>query len=270
MPVLQTQEIRLHYQRLEAQEPTSQPPLLMLSGMASDGASWQPVVEGLNRNLELILPDNRCTGQTLPNPVSTDREKMVGDVLNLLDDLQIDRVNILGHSMGGMLGWALAARAPDRVNALVAAAALPSVIPARIALFKSLNALRHEETEAEWFRLFYQFLFCAGFFTDESSVDAAVNASMNYPFKQNAESFARQAAGLDSFIEPPDLSAIRCDVTLITGSHDVLATPAMIEEFAADKAFVKAYIIDNAAHALHWEQPEQFINCVKSALNTRT
>lgn len=268
MPVLHTQEIRFHYQRLEAQEPAGQLPLLMLSGMASDSASWQPVIEGLNQNVELILPDNRCTGQTLPNPVSTDREKMVVDVLNLLDELKIDRVNILGHSMGGMLGWALAARAPDRVNALVAAAALPSVIPARIALFKSLSALRHEKTEAEWFRLLYQFLFCAGFFSDESSVDAAVNASMNYPFKQNAESFANQVAGLVSFIEPPELSAIRCNVTLVTGSHDVLATPAMIEEFATDKTFVKTKIINNAAHALHWEQPEQFVNCVKGALSS--
>ena len=270
MPVLQTQEIRLHYQQLEAQEPAGQPPLLMLSGMASDSASWQPVIEGLNQNFELILPDNRCTGQTLPNPAPTDREKMVGDVLSLLDERQIDRVNILGHSMGGMLGWALAARAPDRVNALVAAAALPCVIPARIALFKSLNTLRQEETETDWFRLFYQFLFCASFFNNESTVDAAVNASMNYPFKQNAESFARQVAGLDSFIEPPELSAIRCNVTLITGSHDVLATPAMIEEFAANKPFVETNIISNAAHALHWEQPEQFINCVKSALNSRS
>ncbi|MFK8075578.1 MAG: alpha/beta fold hydrolase [Granulosicoccus sp.] len=268
MPVLKTHEIHLHYQRLEAQEPTDQPPLLMLSGMASDSASWQPVIESLNQNLELILPDNRCTGQTLPNPVQTDREKMVGDVLKLLDERQIDRVNILGHSMGGMLGWALAAGAPDRVNTLVAAAALPSVIPARIALFKSLNALRHKETEAQWFRLFYQFLFCANFFNDELSVDTAVNASLNYPFKQNAESFAKQVAGLESFIESPDLSAIECNVTLITGSHDVLATPTMIEEFAADKTFVETNIINNAAHALHWEQPKQFISCVQSALGT--
>lgn len=266
MPVLQTQEIRLHYQRLETQKPAQQPPLLMLAGMASDSASWQPVIEGLNRNFELILPDNRCTGQTLPNPIATNREKMVGDTLNLLDELKIDRVNILGHSMGGMLGWALAARAPDRVNALVAAAALPSVIPARIALFKSLHALRREESEADWFRLFYQFLFCSSFFNDDASVDIAVNASLHYPFKQNAESFANQVSGLDSFIEPPNLGAIRCDVTLVTGSHDVLATPAMIQDFAADKPFVNTHIIDDAAHALHWEQPERFIDCVSAAL----
>lgn len=267
MPVIQNQDVQLYYQHLQLQEPTGHPPVLMLAGMASDSASWQPVVEHLSQSFELILPDNRCTGQTRPNPVQTDRDHMVSDTLNLLDELKIERVNVLGHSMGGMLGWALAAQAPDRINALVAAAALPQVIPARIALFESLSALRHERTEAQWFRLFYQFLFCSSFFNDASTVDFAVNASMSYPFKQDAQSFANQVAGLHSFLEPPDINKICCEVTLVTGANDVLTTPAMIEEFAAGKPFVKTQIIDNAAHALHWEQTEEFISCVKQALS---
>lgn len=266
MPVFTSKNLQLHYQHLASIEPTQNVPLLMLAGMASDSASWQPVVRSLNQNFELILPDNRCCGQTLPNPIETNRSLMIGDILTLLDELNIERVNILGHSMGGMLGWALAAHAPERINNLVAAAALPYVIPARIALFESLSAVRTESTEAEWFRLLYQFLFCSKFFNDKSSVDFAVNASMHYPFKQSAESFAAQVAGLNSFIEPPNMNTISCSVTMITGSNDVLTTPDMIKDYAAGKSFIKTHVIEDAAHALHWEQSEQFATCVKAAL----
>ncbi len=266
MPVITSQELSLHYQHSVPKTPNDHAPVLLLAGMASDSASWQPLVQGLHNDYELILPDNRCTGQTLPNPVHTDRDCMLSDIVRLLDTLEIERVSVVGHSMGGMLGWALASMAPDRVQHLVAAAALPNVINARIELFESLSVLRTEQNEAQWFRLLYQFLFHPSFFNDKATVDFAVNASMSYPHKQSAASFAMQVAGLSSFLSMPDIHAINGKVTLVTGSHDVLTTPAMIEQFAADKTFVNTVIIDDASHALHWEQTERFVNIVQEAL----
>ena len=199
MPIHQTDDLLIHYQHLTPEIATTDCPVLLLAGMASDSASWQPVVMSLKSQYELILPDNRCTGQTQPNPIETTRELMIADVLTLLDAMKIDKVNIVGHSMGGMLGWAIAAQQPDRVQNLVVASALPYVTPARIALFSSLSTLRSESNEAEWFKLLYQFLFVADLFNDEDMVNSMVDASRGYEFKQTAESFAQQVNGLAAF-----------------------------------------------------------------------
>lgn len=267
MPFKTVNGLSIHYQIHEPENPSGQEPIVLLSGMASDSASWQPVIQGLRHHHLLIIPDNRCTGQTTPNPVSCNRDALIGDALALLDSLGVERFHIVGHSMGGMLGWAIAAAAPHRVLHLVAAAALPSVIPARVALFRSLAALRTEQTEDEWFRLLYHFLFKPEFFNNEAAVSAAVAASQSYPYKQGLDAFTRQVAGLASFLEAPDTTAFTGKVTMITGSHDMLLTPDMMKQFASSQPEIELHVIDQAAHALHWEQPDAFVRCVTAALD---
>jgi len=271
MPFKAVNGLSMHYQWHEALVQSGQPgqPTVLLAGMASDSASWQPVIEGLRLNHTLIVPDNRCTGQTLPNPVATDRAAMVTDVLALLDSLEIPLFHIVGHSMGGMLGWAIAAEAPHRVAHLVAAAAPPSIISARISLFSSLSALREQHTEEYWYKLLFQFLFKADFFDSEANVQAAVIASQAYPHKQGMNALAAQVAGLNSFLAPPDLASIRCPVTLIAASHDVLFPPDMLAQCQHLHPVMTTHVIDQAAHAMHWEQPEEFIRCVLAALKDK-
>ena len=58
MPVLERDDLELHYE-IEGDGP----PLLMIAGMASDSASWAPLVPLLTPHFTLIRPDNRTTGR---------------------------------------------------------------------------------------------------------------------------------------------------------------------------------------------------------------
>jgi len=273
MPILHANAIELHYQHLPC-DTTSNPPLLLLSGMASDGASWQPVIESLNMYFELIIPDNRCCGQTLPNPVQTNRDLMVSDIAALLDKLELEKVNVLGHSMGAMLGWAIASTHPTRVNHLISASAVPCVIPARLALFDVLSTFRTDQNEADWFELLFQFLFSPAFFEDRAAVKAAVANSIAYEHKQHADSFAMQVAGLHSFADPMNFDAtqsklegkVEYKVTSITGENDILMTPALLQQHCPEFARADCHVIAKAAHAIHWEQPKEFCNLVIKSL----
>jgi aminoacrylate hydrolase len=190
---------------------------------------------------------------------------MVDDLIALLDALGIDRVNILGHSMGGMLGWALACKAPNRVKHLICASAVATVIPARIALFETLSGLRNDSNEAQWFELLYQFLFSPSFFANSAAVKQAVKNSLAYPYKQDQHSFATQVSGLASFIEPLNLDAIQCPVSLITGANDLLMTKALLQSFCQEHEY-RFTILPDAAHALHWEQTDAFARYVLNEL----
>ena len=264
MPHVRLGDIDLHYERPAPAPPDpARPPLLLLAGMASDSASWAPVAPALAARFDTIAPDNRCTGRTRPMPAPTSREAMVGDLLGLLDALGIERAAVLGHSMGAMLGWALAAAAPERVTRLVACAATPEVPRARVALFGSLARLRTGGAdEAEWFRLLFQFLFSPSLFEDPAAVDAAVANALAYPHRQGAGAFAVQAEALASFVSPPDLSRVTCPVLAVAAGRDWLARPEAVRARHAGDANVRTVELSEAAHALHWEDPEGLLGLV--------
>ena len=75
--------------------------------------------------LRVISPDRPGLGESSPAPGRTTAD-WADDVAALLDHLDVDRVAVLGWSMGGQYALACAARIPDRVTrTVVVAGALP-------------------------------------------------------------------------------------------------------------------------------------------------
>lgn len=98
------------------------PPLLLINGYAATAADWDPTfIAALERSFELISPDNRGVGaapcRERDGPLTI--EAMAADLETLLDARGIEKLRVVGWSMGGFIAQALAARAPQRVEALV-------------------------------------------------------------------------------------------------------------------------------------------------------
>jgi pimeloyl-ACP methyl ester carboxylesterase len=96
-------------------------PLLLLNGYAATGADWDPSFLGLlAARRRVICPDNVGLGRS----VLADGEKvggaegMAADALALLDSIGIERLAVVGWSMGGFVAQSLARSAPERVAAL--------------------------------------------------------------------------------------------------------------------------------------------------------
>lgn len=95
-------------------------PLLLAQGYAGTADDWPPdFLAALSRSFSLLLPDNRgMGGSELGDPGEVTIDSMAADLEALLDELEIERVPVLGFSMGGFVAQALAARAPERVESL--------------------------------------------------------------------------------------------------------------------------------------------------------
>ncbi len=258
MPYAKINGINLHY----SQQGHGQP-LLLLAGMASDMASWQPLLPELLNDFEIITLDNRCCGRTTPMPIATSRSHMVDDVLALLDFLELPRVAVVGHSMGAMLAWAVAAADPHRVTHLIAASAPVATLPMRVDLFKTLAIIRSQIDEADWFRLLFQFLFTSAFFADTQRITDTVSAAMAYPFKQPSDALSKQATALETFIKPPNVHSVTCPVLALTGEYDTLFTVAAMHADYGDMPNVRTAVINNAAHSIHWENSADFAGHIK-------
>ncbi len=257
MPFLESENLHLHYERHGQGEP-----LLLVAGMASDSASWQPLVAPLSKQYELIMVDNRCAGRTIATPLETSRELMVNDLQRLIDDLALDNIHLLGHSMGAMQCWALASVIPNKIKTLIAMSAPPTVDPVRIDLFNTLARLRDDSNEADWFRLLFHFLFSPNFFKHPENVDFAIAAALAYPNRQSQEAFAVQCKALPTFLPIIDTSKVSARVLALTGANDMLFTPSAFKSIYDAMPFVEQKIIANAAHSVHWENPDDVVKCV--------
>src|SRR5215211_1017635 len=93
-------------------------PLVLIHGFPLDHHMWDELVPLLEETFDVILPDLRGFGDstTVDSPYSMD--DYAADLAGLLDQLDIRKAAIVGHSMGGYVALAFARLYPDRVNGL--------------------------------------------------------------------------------------------------------------------------------------------------------
>lgn len=100
-----------------------QPPVLFIHGSGpgvSAWANWRLVLPVISQQRRVIAPDMVGFGYSdRPANVQYSMDTWVQQALDLLDALNIERVDLVGNSFGGALSLALAIRAPERVRRLV-------------------------------------------------------------------------------------------------------------------------------------------------------
>jgi pimeloyl-ACP methyl ester carboxylesterase len=107
-------DIEMHYRTLGSGEP-----LLLLHGFGGCGDDWQPFIQPLAKQFQVIIPDLRGHGwSTNPGKTFSHRQS-AADVLALVDHLALKRVRAMGISTGGMTLLHMATRQPERIEAMV-------------------------------------------------------------------------------------------------------------------------------------------------------
>ena len=93
-------------------------PLVLLHALGEGGADWDVVAPAFARHWQVYAPDLRGHGRSdWPGDYSV--ELMEADILGFLDALKLDRVDLIGHSMGGLVAYLLAGDHPERVSRLI-------------------------------------------------------------------------------------------------------------------------------------------------------
>jgi pimeloyl-ACP methyl ester carboxylesterase len=95
-------------------------PILLISGVGNDMNSWDPsTLKSLSSNHTVIIFDNRGVANTTTGSKAFSIQQFANDTAGLLDVLKIQKADVLGHSMGGMVAQQLAVTHPEKVNRLI-------------------------------------------------------------------------------------------------------------------------------------------------------
>ena len=95
------------------------PPLVLLHGLGVSVVSWRYNISALSERYSVYALDQPGHGESDKPDITYDLETGVRFVLQFLDTLGLERVALVGNSMGGLVALALALRRPDRVQSLV-------------------------------------------------------------------------------------------------------------------------------------------------------
>ncbi|WP_018352818.1 alpha/beta fold hydrolase [Longispora albida] len=91
-------------------------PVVLLHGFPQHWWEWRHVIPALSSQYRVICPDLRGAGWTGAPAGGYDRERLVADLLGVLDALGVRRARLIGHDYGAVLGWLLCLEHPERVH----------------------------------------------------------------------------------------------------------------------------------------------------------
>ncbi|MDJ0676676.1 MAG: alpha/beta hydrolase [Calothrix sp. MO_167.B42] len=94
-------------------------PIIFLHGAWDDSSQWVSVMELLGQNFQCLAPDLLGFGESEDPNVHYSVDLQVECLGELLQALNLDRVNLVGHSLGGWVAASYALKYPGQVSSLV-------------------------------------------------------------------------------------------------------------------------------------------------------
>jgi len=103
--------------------------ILLCHGNNESHLAWYGWVPHLARHYRVVRPDMRGFGDSTPmtRDFPWTLDTVIGDYLQLMDHLDIERFHLVGAKIGGVIDRAFAARHPDRVHTLTVVGSPPPI-----------------------------------------------------------------------------------------------------------------------------------------------
>lgn len=257
MPFAHLSDARMHY---SLSGNSVLPVIVFSNSLGADLSMWEIQAATLGSRFHVVRYDTRGHGQSSVTPGPYSIAQLAGDVLALLDTLQLDRVHFCGLSMGGQIGQWLGMHAPNRLHKLIlcntgAKIGSEESWKARIDTVRSKGMKEVAPAVlARWFTPAYR------------EKDPETVASILRALEANSpEGYAACSAAVRDFDSLSFLSQIRVPTLVIAGAHDP-ATPPSDGRFLAEHIPGARYVELNAAHLSNIEDRDRFNQEVGSFL----
>lgn len=251
MKNLPEQNIDLSYDRSGAGAP-----LVLIHGYPLDLSIWDSVAPLLENDFDLIIPDLRGFGESSTVDTPYTMLDFANDIAGLLDFLGVEKVALVGHSMGGYVALAFAREYPDRVSglALVSSQAAADAPERKAGRYKTARDVAEKGVEV-----------VAEAMTPKLSVNEKVQEFVNLLIK--AQSQAGVIGALKAMAEREDfmpvLPQFSFPVVLIHGDADMLIPIERAKEIKSILPAAQLIKLKKAGHMPMMEFPKETAEALK-------
>ncbi|WP_439893392.1 3-oxoadipate enol-lactonase (plasmid) [Ralstonia sp. 25C] len=236
---------------------SDKPVLLLSNSIGTDLHMWDVTVPRLAKHFHVLRYDARGHGASDAPSGLYSMDRLGRDVVELLDALGIQRVHMLGLSLGGIVAQWLAIHAPERIDRLVLSNTAAHIGPTQY-FDQAITGLQHAPDMRETAETFLRNWFPAPML---EANDPTVE-----PFRRALLATPREGIiGGWAAVRDSDL---RRTITLIThptlviaGRHDTVTSARHGEEIAAAIPGAQLRVLDTV-HLANVERPEAFLEAV--------
>ncbi|WP_111411895.1 alpha/beta fold hydrolase [Billgrantia lactosivorans] len=243
------------------------PPLIVVHGLLGSADNWRSHVKQWQARRRVVAVDLRNHGRS-PHAEGMSYREMAGDLLALMDRLQITRAHLLGHSMGGKIVITLARLAPERVVSLIVADIAPQAYGhGHDAIFAGLrhlqrgkptnrreaDALLSEHVEERGVRLFLA-----------TNLERGDNGALRLRIGLDQI----EAGYRDIMQAPAGEGAFEGPTLVLRGGKSHYVPDSALPNLREVLPNARLVTLEEAGHWLHAEQPEAFQSAVEEFLDS--
>ncbi len=259
--------VRVYYRRMGQGDP-----VVLLHGFPETSFAWRHVMPGLAERYTVIAPDLRGCGASDRPDQGYDKQSVAADIHGLVRQLGFDRIKLVSHDVGMMVGYAYAATYSEEVERVVLMeAAIPGLGLEKLydaikyprmyhlPLFDAPNAL------AEALIVGREKLFVAHFMRQQAFDPAAIEDGLDEYARCLAQPGALHA-GISYFREHKvdaarnqEHSKRKLEMPVLSVGGSASFGADLREEIASLAADHRHVTIDDCGHYLAEEQPEALV-----------
>ncbi|MEO7960566.1 MAG: alpha/beta hydrolase [Ginsengibacter sp.] len=266
MPYIETNKIKMYYEKQGAGEP-----LLLIMGITATGTVWDKHAAVWQNKFTCIMPDNRGVGLSDAPPGPYTSAQMADDYAGLLEVLQIEKIKVVGCSMGSIIAQQLAIRHPEKISAIVLMCPWARCDEKAKAIFYNMMNCKAKLSPDE-FMLYLQLLIFSKQYWDDPRNVANLKTdrlqSIDADSHQTLEGLRSQSQACISHNVIDELYKILQPVLVIGGGEDIFTPPWMAKEMAENIPQAVLHLYKGCGHAFHWEAIDDFNPCVLNWLMT--
>lgn len=238
--------------------------LTLCHPIGSDRHVWESLLPLLESQHRVLAYDLRGHGQAPPSEGAASMDELAQDCLALWDTLGIARSHVLGLSLGGCAGLALARRAPERVQSLSVACARLDMDDAASAMWRQ----RAELVRAQGMEAIVTPTLERWFTPEFRAAQPALMARVAHTLQATSvPGYAACALALAQGQSVDDLRQLRMPVQYIAGLQDQAVPLAHLQRYHALTPGAR-WVPLRGPHLLHLENPGEFATAVLDFLRT--
>jgi pimeloyl-ACP methyl ester carboxylesterase len=253
--------------RLRACVEGSGPPLLLINGIGANLEVWDPLKRLLSGR-RLISFDAPGTGLS-PAPARPLRMQDLADVVaGLLDELQNDRVDVLGYSFGGALAQQLARQHASRVRRLILAGTNPGLggVQNPLTVLQMCDPRLHPTHAPE--RRFDRVSRLVGGRSGSDPAVLAVYERNRLANPPSASGYRLQLRTLLGWSSLPWLHTLRAPTLVLAGENDPIVPAINGRIFTRLIPDCRRHVVPRGGHLFLVDQPEDVVGVIEGFLAT--
>lgn len=221
--------------------------VVFIHGLSDNLLYWEPLVAGLKNDYNIIRYDLRGHGKSELGDDDISIDLLTDDLKNLLDELGVEKVNLVGFSLGGAISLNFAVKYPSRVSSLVLMSTAPCINSHSNEVLDKFSTAIDESFE-EFYDFILPLILCPDIIEENREeldlIKEVASASANNLAIKKAIDATRK------FDIEDKLGEIATPTLVLAGKHDGIFLVSQQKEMQENIQNSKLVVFDNVRHNL--------------------